>query len=539
MTAESEALRALAKKFRQQAAQYEGSEKSLLDWGKKYVPHKFTRSFSEFHTTLAGEYDRMDVERGQATLVIAPRGNAKTTITDVRLLKAVCETSEHYIMIISDTEKQAAGILATLKDELENNELIKQDYPLACHKGPVWNTGRIETANGVCIEALGAGQKVRGRKYKQYRPTLIIVDDPDNDDDVRSATTRQSKIEWFDKALIQCGDKETNIIVIGTMIHRECLVGYLEKHPKFKVLKFQAIRQWPVNMQLWEQWEELYIASPMKMDKEGKQERDMGKAERFYDINYDAMNEGAVVLWEEKEDLLALMKQWAGRRASFASEKQNDPRDPSKCEFREEWLANTDYDYDDLQKRLANEDHLSVIVADPAKGGNTKKHDYSPIVVLHYFGDTWCYVEVQMEKIPTTVLTDKLLDWYKALRIGRTDPILGFESNGFQELIGNELHLKAQERGFHSIQVVPIKNYNIHKNTRISRLTIRVERKFFRFKSHCSHTRMLIQQLLDHPNADHDDGPDALETAVRLLEEVSNGQSDPVGEHDDSPMSIY
>jgi len=295
MTAESEALRAVANKFRQHAAQNNAKGKTLLDWGMHYVPHKLTRSFSEFHTTLATEY-RMEHDRGQCTLVIAPRGNAKTTITDVRLLKAVCESSERYIFIISDTEKQAAGILATLKDELENNELLKQDFPLACAKGPVWNTGRIETANGICIEALGAGQKVRGRKYKQYRPTLIIVDDPDNDDDVRSATSRQSKIEWFDKALMQCGDKETNIIVIGTMIHRECLVGYLEKHPRFKLLKFQAIRKWPVSMALWVEWEELYLTSPMKTDADGKQQRNTGKPDRFLDLHFDEMHEGSVVL---------------------------------------------------------------------------------------------------------------------------------------------------------------------------------------------------------------------------------------------------
>lgn len=537
MTAESEALRVLAKKFRQQAAQNSSAGLSLLEWGKKYVPHKFFRSFSDFHTTLAGEYDIMEKQRGLCTLVIAPRGNAKTTITDVKLLKAVCETSEHYIFIISDTEKQAAGILATLKDELENNELLREAYPLACAKGPVWNTGRIETANGVCIEALGAGQKVRGRKYKQYRPTLIIVDDPDNDDDVRSATTRAAKIDWFDKALMQCGDKETNVIVIGTMIHRECLVGYLEKHPKFKVLKFQAIRTWPKRMDLWSQWEEIYISAPMHMDKDGKQVRDMRKPDMFFDTNYDEMINGAVVLWEEKEDLLALMKQWAGRHAAFASEKQNDPRDPSKCEFREEWLDNTDYEYEALQKRLSDENHITVIVADPAKGGQTKKHDYSPIVVLHYFGDTYCYVEVQMEKIPTTVLTDKLLDWYKLLRIG-TDPYIGIESNGFQELIGTELLAKARERGLHALQLVQIQNYNVHKNTRISRLSIRVERKFYRFKNGCSHTRMLLQQLLDHPNADHDDGPDALEQATRLLEEVSGGQTDPLNENNDPPMQV-
>ncbi len=33
---------------------------------------------------------------------------------------------------------------------------------------------------------------------------------------------------------------------------------------------------------------------------------------------------------------------------------------------------------------------------------------------------------------------------------------------------------------------------------------------------------MLVEQLREFPNADFDDGPDCLETAVRILEELVN-----------------
>ncbi len=51
---------------------------------------------------------------------------------------------------------------------------------------------------------------------------------------------------------------------------------------------------------------------------------------------------------------------------------------------------------------------------------------------------------------------------------------------------------------------------------RIRRLTPYLARRQMRFKRHSRGAQLLIEQLRDFPYADHDDGPDALEMAVRL-----------------------
>jgi hypothetical protein len=48
-----------------------------------------------------------------------------------------------------------------------------------------------------------------------------------------------------------------------------------------------------------------------------------------------------------------------------------------------------------------------------------------------------------------------------------------------------------------------------------------------RFKSRSPGTALLVQQLQDFPLGDHDDGPDALEQALRLLIELWNGRHQP------------
>jgi hypothetical protein len=41
-----------------------------------------------------------------------------------------------------------------------------------------------------------------------------------------------------------------------------------------------------------------------------------------------------------------------------------------------------------------------------------------------------------------------------------------------------------------------------------------------RFKSHSPGTRLLVEQLKEFPAGEHDDGPDALEMAIRLAAEM-------------------
>jgi predicted phage terminase large subunit-like protein len=480
----------------------------MLEWGKKYVPHYFTREFSHFHIELANKLDALTFDRDQKTCVIAPRGYAKSTIsTFLKVLKSVCEGTEKYILIGSNTEDLAAKYLASIKEELEGNALLRQDYPQACQQGSVWNSSRIETGNDVCVETFGKGSGVRGRKFKQFRPSLIILDDPQETDDVISPTIRKNDIEWLNRSLIPCGDRGTNIFIIGNNLHTESMVADCSKKPDWDTISFAAIEQWPTNMELWDHWEQLYLSCYTKDEKEGCQ--------NYYLINKEMMDVGAIVLWPEKESLYDLMVMRASLgHAAFDAEKQNNPRDPSKCEFDESWFQGDDVWY----TQLPTEKH-SIVVGynDPSKGKQGRKRDYSPIITLHFYPELKrCFVECDIRKIPVTELTDSILRWHRQVQYHA----FGIESNGFQEMIGDELIAKAAEKNI-VMPVYGIENYGVNKNVRISRLSVWLNRRFFVFKKACPYTRLLIEQLLNHPFSEHDDGSDALEGALRLLTMVS------------------
>ena len=508
----------LAEKIRVEAAlKAQRIRLGLMEWAKQHIPQYFSREMSLFHNELCVELDRLEVDRGQKVLVVAPRGNAKSTWCSLaRPLKAICEKSDVYILLVSDTSDQAEKYLKDIAAELEFNETLRAKYPVACEKGATWNASIIETKNGVCVEALGKGKNVRGRKYRGKRPTLIIVDDPQNDDDVISPNTRKKDVDWVDKALIPAGDTDTNYFIIGTNLHRESIVGTLMTRPDFKVIKYASIMEWPTNMELWEEWERLYLAGA----------RD--KCIEYYTSNKEMLDIGAKVLWPAKEDLLGLMIQRANMgHAAFASEKQNDPRDPSKCEFNDEWFKDDAW-YDAIPASAIG--YIRVGYADPAKGGETKKHDYSALVTLIYSPEhKCCFVECDMKKRPINITIDKMIELHNKHKY----LAFGIETNGFQQLVADELVAKAP-----TFPVMPIANYGVHKNTRISRLGIWLQRGFYKFKRNCRDTKILVQQLLDHPHADHDDGSDSLEGATRVLTStvdisVPTVQQDAFAIHDD------
>lgn len=178
-------------------------------------------------------------------------------------------------------------------------------------------------------------------------------------------------------------------------------MGELANRADFDIVKFASIISWPTHLDtLWAQWIKYYHS-------------DKDKCVKFYQDNKDKMNEGVHVLWPEKEDILTLMqmRENIGYQA-FASEKQNDPRDPSKCEFPEEYFEGVMYENPPAYSKIVTVGYL-----DPALGGETKKHDFPAIITLHYLPEyNYCLVEVQMKKKPVNQIVDDMIDWHKQVK---------------------------------------------------------------------------------------------------------------------------
>ncbi len=482
---------------------------SMLAWGRHYLADHFRRDPSTMHLWLGKELDLLQHARGSKLNVIGPRGGAKSTIgTLCFVLRAAVEGWEPYIWIISDTKNQAQTHLENLKTELEDNKLLAHDYPRASGRGPLWRATTLELRNGTVIESFGTGQRLRGRRRRENRPTLIVCDDLQNEGHMTSALQRESSRQWFHGTLLKAGTKRTNLVSLATALHRDALAMQLHKTPGWTSRKFRAIESWPVNEKLWTEWEKIYcdLESP----------RTRAAAHAFYQKNQKAMHEGAVLLWPEEEDLYTLMKMRVEEgRTAFEREKQSSPIDPERCEWPEEYFGDHIWFREwpaDLQ--------FKTLALDPSKGADSRHGDYSAFVVLGVDRQGLLYVEADLARRPTPQMVADGVSLCERFRVDS----FGVEANQYQELLAGEFQSEFLRRGLRKLVPYAIHNY-VNKTTRIRRLGPYLSQRRLRFASASPSTRLLVEQLRDFPLGSHDDGPDALEMALRLAEQMFHGRN--------------
>lgn len=478
-----------------------------LEWGRRYLPAHFSRPPSRMHQWLGRRLDALQKDRGTKINVIGPRGGAKSTIgTLCYVLRAAVEGWEPYIWIVSDTKNQAQTHLENIKSELEENELLLRDYPQAVGRGNCWRATSIELPNGAVIESYGTGQRLRGRRWRENRPTLIVCDDLQNDGHMASAALRESSRQWFFGVVLKAGTQRTNLVNLATALHRDALAMQLDQTPGWTSARFRAIEKWPDDMELWSQWETLYCNA------DNPNARDA--AQRFYHENRAAMDRGAVLLWPEEEDLYALMKMRAEEgRTAFEREKQSSPVDPERCEWPDEY-----FDSSIWFREWPAELQFKALALDPSKGTDARHGDYSAFVVLGVDRSGVLYVEADLARRPTPQM---VADGVELCRRHRVDAF-GVEANQYQELLAGEFASELQRAGLRHLSPCAIYNH-VNKQVRIRRLGPYLAQRRLRFLASSPSTHLLVDQLRDFPLGSHDDGPDALEMALRLAEEMHHG----------------
>ncbi|TWT30342.1 Terminase-like family protein [Posidoniimonas corsicana] len=484
----------------------EKEPEDLIAWGRSYLPRHFSKPPSAMHRWLGQQVDAMRHTRGVKVNLIGPRGGAKSTVgTLAAVLRAAVTGGERYIWILSATESQAKNHLHNLKQELADNPRLRAAYPAAARTPRWWRASSIRLSNDVVIEAFGAGQRLRGRRMGAARPSLIVCDDIENDQHIDSARLRESSRQWFFGTLLKAGDARTNVLNLATALHRDALAPRLHTSPGWASRVFAAVQAWPTNQPLWDEWRRLYC---LPVDDAPQQ------AEAFYRERQAEMDHGARVLWPEEEDLLTLMRQRVeGGETAFEREKQGRPIDPERCEWPADYFGPHAW-FDEWPAGL----RLRVLSLDPSKGADARHGDYSAYVLLGVGEGGVLHIDADLQRRPTAQMVADGAAHLQAFR----PQAFGVESNQWQQLLAAEFQTELRRRGQLGRSIAEIHNHT-SKAMRIRRLGPYLSQRRLRFRRNSPGARLLIEQLQDFPLATHDDGPDALEMAVRLAEEVWRG----------------
>lgn len=179
---------------------------------------------------------------------------------------------------------------------------------------------------------------------------------------------------------------------------------------------------------------------------------------------------------------------------------------------------------------------LKVMALDPSKGKGQdrptvdrkrtkdpdKLGDYSAYVLLARGRDGLLYVDADLDQ--RRDITRIILDGLALCRTFRPEAF-AVEVNQFQCMMAAEFERLAKETRTH----IPLWHINNSENKemRIRTLTPYLAQGQLRFKRGSRGSETLVRQLRDFPMADHDDGPDALEMAIRLGVQLWNGRQAP------------
>ncbi|MBF0401312.1 MAG: phage terminase large subunit [Magnetococcales bacterium] len=462
------------------------TEQSLAFFAKTYFPHFVTSHQSLLHDWLFDRLPRLGQTKGAGAhlAVAAPRGEAKSTLCSrIFILWRVVTGRSRYALIIMDAYEQAATMLETIKAELEENPRLAMDFPKACGPGAVWREDVIVTTGNTKIQAFGSGKRMRGLSHGPNRPDLVICDDLENDENVRSRIQRDKLESWFKNAVLKLGppDDSMSVVVIGTVLHHDSLLSRLLRDSMWETKRFAAIVRWPDRMDLWEQWEE-------RLRSDGEAAADL-----FFQHQRKAMTAGAVVSWPGVRPIEALMKiRVRDGVNSFDSELQNAPLSENAT------FANLQFWHE------PKPDWLYFGAVDPSMGKSGGRGDPSAILVGGLDGSTGKLSVVEADIQQRT--PDRIIDRVIQLQRQYACLVWAVETVQFQEFFKDELVRRSAKAG------LPVPARGVKPTTdkvlRISSLQPHVANGLILF--HPKQT-ILLEQMRHWGESDsHDDGPDAL-----------------------------
>ncbi len=329
---------------------------------EQYFPKTFYLPWSADHLKAIARIEDA-VLRGGMFAYAMPRGSGKTVMVECACTWAILYGHRSFVALIGSDEEHAAGMLDSIKAELEGNDLLLEDfpeavYPIQCLEGIAnrcagqtyrgvrtlitWTAKSIimptipgSRASGAAIQVAGITGRLRGMKHKladgaTIRPSLVVLDDPQTDESARSPSQcaqREKILAGAVLGLAGPGVKPSvfmpcTVIVPGDLADR---ILDREKHPQWQGERTKMVYALPKNVKLWEQYASIRAESL-------RNERHGAEATEYYAAHRVEMDEGSVIAWPARHntDELSAIQHAMNLKldrgdAAFFAEFQNEP----------------------------------------------------------------------------------------------------------------------------------------------------------------------------------------------------------------------
>ncbi len=453
-------------------------------FAKRYFPHLCSSPLGWFHKKAAKEIsEHTDI----VALLEWAREHAKSIEADVIIpmwLKARGELTG--MMVGSANFDKAAGLLIDIQVELTTNKQYIADFGEQYSLGD-WKNGSFATQDGIGFWAFGAGQSPRGTRKAEKRPNYGVIDDIDTTRTVKNEKIADETLEWimtdFYGAMSIQGSR---LVIAGNRIGKKCVIakiaGDIEPGD-------------PVNPEICHI--KVYALENPKTHKKD-------------------LSEKGVPAWKERytrDMIINKMKRMGWRKGlkEFFHENIVEGR-----VFRDEHLP-----WAKLPP-ISKADML-VTYCDPSWKG-TKKNDFKGVALVakngKYFDIYKCFLRqcTRPEMIRGHYNLGEEIPQKKTCRHY-------MEANFMQDTILDEYYEEGERRG-KMLKIRGDYRKKPDKTDRIEDLDAFTERGLIRFNIAEKHSPDMIElrdQFLGFPDMEHDDGPDAVEGAVYMLNQRTGG----------------
>lgn len=190
----------------------------------------------------------------QFVCIVAPKKFGKSPlICESDPIKRILYNLEAYIILVSETMDESKRYVQRITAELETNEKIHYYYgQLVDRRNRETQKESVQYANGIWLRAKSYLSQIRGTTGDKTPPSLIIVDDPQSNKDIRTPSAIQNAVDWFEDEVLygkaykwmhsQHGGIGTGRIrLVGTSLHHLCLIEQYVKDPRFVSKRYAAL----------------------------------------------------------------------------------------------------------------------------------------------------------------------------------------------------------------------------------------------------------------------------------------------------------
>ena len=445
-------------------------EKSVMEFARTYFPDYVPVDFSKFH----GEWEKIRLIKNEPVLLMAFRGCGKSTFfTLLDPIHEIAYGNRNFMIFSSYTEEKSAAFTGRIVLELMFNPRLKNDFGkfIPGDNKPSLRRFTVDVPDSggktILVRSISIGQDPRGFVHGPHRPDYVRADDIQSRQRARSRKFVKSTVDWIMQDLIPALAVDYSAIVVATPLNTQCVASTLEKGSDeinpVKTYKYPAEER---GKPTWKEW-----FPPARLTK---------------------------------------LKRTIGS-TSYAQEYLLIPVALEERIFKEEHLKG--YTIEELRGI-----RFSYIFSwtDPSVK-HEEKHCYKATICAGITHEGIIYIlKARIRKESVSRMVDGMYKIYDDFNPG----LMFFEDNGGQALLTEIFNAEREKRGY-AVRYRAETN-TIHKDTRIEgTLSAPIENGIIRFLKTDPDQKELIDQLLQFPDGEYKDGPDALEGVVRKLQEYA------------------